>query len=252
MHRTGGEREPHAAKAHRLREREAGQSRPGEHQQDPQERQAHHHLRAEQDRHHPQHEGQHPRQQSLARQIALEDPRNEVGEHRGTRQGSRDTAEGILQVDEQAQEVQAEVRRAKGQQETWQELREPRVGQAELASHDDVVAADDDQAGQGEIDHGEEGRAPGAHRGVLIRIGRRRLGNDVERALQDGVDHGLQGTCDLLRHPLGGVLQPAGDIERVETYRRLGGCAYPLAGGGTRSHTDRQRHTGSGSKARLD
>ncbi len=112
------------------------------------------------------------------------------------------------------------------------------MGQAELASHDDVVAADHDQAGQGEIDHGEEGREPGEHRGGLVRIGRRCLGNDVERALQDGVNHGLQGVDDLLGHPLGGVLQPAGDIERVETYRRRGVRARPPTRRGSNSHTN--------------
>ena len=124
--------------------------------------------------------------------------------------------------------------------------------QAELASQDDVVAANDDEAGQGEIDHGEEGREPGAHCGVLIRVGGRRLRDNIERALQDGVNHRLQGARDLLRHPLGGVLQPAGDIERVEAYHRLGGYSHPLAGGGTRSHADRWCHTGSGNKTRLN
>ncbi len=98
------------------------------------------------------------------------------------------------------------MRCAEGQEETRQELREPRVGQAEFASHDDVVAANDDEAGQSEIDHGEEGRAPGDHRGVPIGVGRRCLGNDVEWALQDGVHHRLQGARDLLCYPLGGIL----------------------------------------------
>ena len=195
-----------------MRERKAGQSRPSEHQQDPQERQAHRHLRPEQDRHHPQHEPQHPHQQSLSREIALEERRNDVGEHGGACQVQRNHIQRIFQVDEQAQEKQAEVRRAKGQQESWQELRQFGVGQTQVATHHDVIAADDDEAGQGEIDHREEGIPPGDHHRVLIRVGGWRLGQDVERVVHDGPDHGLQRTHELLRHPLGSVLQPAGGI----------------------------------------
>ena len=173
-------------KPSRLREREAGQPRPGEHQQHPQERQAHHHLRGEQDRHHPQHDGQHHHQEPFAQQIAVQDARNDVGEHRAACQIQGDPAERIFQVDEQAQEEQAEVRRPEGQQQTRQELRQRRVGQAQSAPHDDVVATDHDQAGQGQIDHRQEGIRPGDHRGVLIGVGGRRLGDDVERAMQAG------------------------------------------------------------------
>ena len=238
-------------KAYRLREREAGQSRPRQHQQDPQERQAHRHLRAEQDRHDPQHERQHPHQQSLSREIALEQRGDDVGEHRGACQVEGDKIQRIFQVDEQAQEKQAEVRRAKGQQESWQELRQFGMGQTQVATHHDIIAADDDQAGQGEIDHREEALPPGDHHRVLIRVGRRRLGEDVERVVHDGPDHGLQRTHDLLCHPLGSILQPAGGVKRIETHCRWSVCVCTPIGGGSSTQADLKRKTVPDNKTRL-
>ena len=60
-----------------------------------------------------------------------------------------------------------------------------------MATNHHVVATDDDQARQGEIDHGEETLPPGDHGGVLIRISGRRLGENIERVANDGTDHGL-------------------------------------------------------------
>ena len=115
------------------------------------------------------------------------------------------------------------------------------MGQTEGGTHHDIVATDDDQAGQGEIDHCEEALPPGVHRGVLIRVGGRSLGKDVERVVHDSPDHGLQRTHNLLCHPLGGILQPAGSIKRVEARRRWRVCVGHASGGSSSTQTDLEK-----------
>ena len=101
--------------------------------------------------------------------------------------------ERVFQVNQQADEKETEIGRQHGQSQPWQELHEFIVIGADLAGNHDVVACDDDKDSYRGIHHTDEPHGKLYNRSILVGTCRRRLRDEVERTLVDGIDQGAAG-----------------------------------------------------------
>ena len=143
----------------------------------------------------------------------MEDAYDGVGQDGQREQADHVQVERVFQVDEQANEKETEVGRQHRQGQARQELHQFVVIGADLAGNHDVVASDDNEDRHCGVDDTDRPRRKLHHGGVLVGACRRRLRNEVERTLVDGVDQRLQDIEDVLRDPLCSLTQPAIDIK---------------------------------------
>src|SRR5260370_2825390 len=144
----------------------------------------------------------------------MKDAHDGVGQHGEGEQADHATIERVFQVDKQANEKETEVGRQHCQDQARQEFHKFIVIGADLAGNHDVVSCDDDKDGHSRIDH-TDGPCRKLHdSGILVGPCCRRLCDEVERTLVDGVDQRLQDIENVLGNPLCCLTQPAVDIKR--------------------------------------